>query len=78
MKLKTVKRDGTNERACIVIDSAGKPIDHICWFTTNELAKWANSTQKRITNNVLHIEKWAESKGLNLIDEFNSNCLLDS
>ena len=77
MKLKTVKRDGINECAYIVTDSDEKPVDHISWFTVNELSKWANSTQQAIARNVLHIEKWANVKGLNLTEEFDNSCLSD-
>jgi integrase len=74
MKIKTIKRDGINERAYIVVDDNGYPIDRICWFTANELSKWANNTQKNQTRNVVHIEKWAATMRLNLDDEFSSSC----
>lgn len=77
MKLKTVNRDGINERAYIVVDDSGIPVDHICWFTVTELSGWANNTQQFVSRNVIHIEKWAREKGINLIDEFNQPPFLE-
>jgi integrase len=69
MMLRQVKKDGTNEYGCLVVDKYGVPIDKICRYTLIELNGAADNTQKNITRHIIHIEKWAAQLKIDLEGE---------
>ncbi|MEH6714021.1 MAG: hypothetical protein V7733_22710, partial [Paraglaciecola polaris] len=69
MQLRKVRRDGTNEVGCLVVDDLGVPIDRICRYTLIELSGSADSTQENVTRHIIHIERWTEQQGIDLEEQ---------
>ncbi|GAA0856452.1 site-specific integrase [Aliiglaciecola litoralis] len=75
MRVRQARVTGKNERIALIVDDDGLPIDRLNFFVMEELRGYADSTITLRAGVIIHIEKWATSRGISLEEEMATTCL---
>ena len=76
-KVKLIRIEDNDNRAVLIVDSQGLPVDEPCRFLIGELNQQSYKSVQNKANSICQLLRWSLGRDINLLDRFRSGHLLN-